>query len=185
MLSKKALRRSLLIQRQQISSVQLAAKSAEIVQHLRQSHWFQSATTVFAYRHFRQEVSLSALYETALKNHDWGFPRCVGQAMTWHQWTGQMAADFSLSSYGIEEPQVAWPVLSQPELILVPTVACDRRGYRLGYGGGYYDRMLATLGPETRTIGIVLDQFLMDELPIDDWDQPLDAICSESGLLKI
>ena len=183
--SKKALRRSLLIQRQQIPSAQRAAKSTKIVQHLRQSPWFQASKTVFAYRHFRQEVSLSALYHQALQSHHWGFPRCVGQAMIWHQWTGQTAEEFSLSTYGIEEPAMSWPILKQPDLILLPTVACDRRGYRLGYGGGYYDRMLAELAPQTRTIGIVFDPFLIDEIPIDPWDYPLNAICTESGLFQI
>jgi 5-formyltetrahydrofolate cyclo-ligase len=105
--------------------------------------------------------------------------------MVWHEWQGQGAEEFAIGSYGIEEPQTFWPELRDPDLILVPTVACDRRGFRLGYGGGYYDRMLANLSLKTRTIGIGLEQFLLDQLPIDDWDIPLDAICTESGLFYL
>ena len=105
--------------------------------------------------------------------------------MTWHDWSGQEGIEFEISRFGIEEPYAHWPRARTPDLILVPTVACDRRGYRLGYGGGFYDRMLVNLNREkTKTIGIVPGMLLQEELPVDPWDQPLDAICTEQGLLS-
>ena len=70
------------------------------------------------------------------------------------------------------------------DLILVPTVACDLQGYRLGYGGGYYDRLLGSnLGSNIPTVGIVFDFALIDRLPVDLWDMKLDFICTETKLL--
>jgi 5-formyltetrahydrofolate cyclo-ligase len=60
---------------------------------------------------------------------------------------------------------------------LIPAVACDRRGYRLGYGGGFYDRWLPN-STGTKT-GIIFDQFHLDTLPHDSWDLTLDVIITE------
>lgn len=88
-------------------------------------------------------------------------------------------------AYGIFEPHPDSPALQPNEidLILVPAVACDRQGYRLGYGGGFYDRMLSS--PEwlaKPTIGIVFEFAYLTELPIDSWDRPLKAICTETSV---
>ncbi|HEY9652178.1 MAG TPA: 5-formyltetrahydrofolate cyclo-ligase, partial [Coleofasciculaceae cyanobacterium] len=76
------------------------------------------------------------------------------------------------------------PRLEQAEvdLILVPAVACDRRGYRLGYGGGFYDRMLSSAEWGSKpTIGIVFEFAYLPRLPIEPWDKPLHAICTNLG----
>ena len=75
-------------------------------------------------------------------------------------------------------------ILSQPEVLLVPLLAFDGLGYRLGYGGGYYDRTLAWLrGPEAPgmplAIGLGFAGQEMAALPRCPWDQPLDAIATE------
>ncbi len=68
--------------------------------------------------------------------------------------------------------------LQNIDLILIPAVACDRRGYRLGYGGGFYDRWLPN--STGLKVGIVFEEFYLDEIPIDIWDVPLEAIGTES-----
>lgn len=73
-----------------------------------------------------------------------------------------------------------------PDLIVVPGVAFDRHGYRLGMGGGYYDRLFAR--PEyTRStrIGLAFGFQLVDFLPGEDWDLPIHALSTERGLLWI
>jgi 5-formyltetrahydrofolate cyclo-ligase len=91
-----------------------------------------------------------------------------------------------IGAYGIQEPHPNSPQIqpSQVDLILVPAVACDVRGYRLGYGGGFYDRLLSSPEWLTKpTIGIVFDLACLNNLPTEPWDCPLKAICTESGII--
>jgi 5-formyltetrahydrofolate cyclo-ligase len=74
-----------------------------------------------------------------------------------------------------------------PDLVLAPLIAFDRLGYRLGQGGGYYDRTLAALRSAGRlfVIGLAYAGQEVDRIPIDAHDQPLDAILTESGYHRI
>ncbi|WP_371286182.1 5-formyltetrahydrofolate cyclo-ligase [Albidovulum sp.] len=73
----------------------------------------------------------------------------------------------------------------EPEVLIVPLLAFDRRGYRLGYGGGFYDRTLEALrarGPVT-AIGFAFAAQEVDEVPIEATDQPLDIVVTDKGIL--
>ena len=85
-------------------------------------------------------------------------------------------------AFGIREPLETWP-RAVPDILLVPLLGFDDHGYRLGYGGGYYDRTLAGL-PNTRVIGIAYAGQRMDFLPRDAHDYPLTAILTENGLTE-
>lgn len=83
---------------------------------------------------------------------------------------------------GIPEPPAEGKRV-RPDVILVPLVAADRQGNRLGQGGGHYDRTLAEArshGP-VLAIGVAWDTQLVDSLPVEAWDQPLDAIATPTG----
>jgi 5-formyltetrahydrofolate cyclo-ligase len=88
--------------------------------------------------------------------------------------------------WGILQPSPSSPPVA-PDLLLVPVVAVDRRGNRVGQGKGHYDRALAQLreaGP-VRLIGIGWPLQLLDEpLTPDPWDVPLDAFASPDGLVE-
>ncbi|AWB49134.1 5-formyltetrahydrofolate cyclo-ligase [Gemmobacter aquarius] len=72
----------------------------------------------------------------------------------------------------------------EPEVLIVPLVGFDARGYRLGYGGGFYDRTLAMLRAKRPTVavGFAFAAQELPEVPIDAYDQKLDAIVTEQGL---
>ncbi|MEP0854952.1 5-formyltetrahydrofolate cyclo-ligase [Trichocoleus sp. DQ-U1] len=179
-LDKQQLRRSLLKTRQLLPVEEWREKSDRICTHLESSHLFTQSKTVLAYFSFRQEPDLSPLISA---RRQWGFPRCVGDRLIWHLW--KPGDSLQKGAYGILEPHPDSPVLHSTEvdLILVPSVACDVRGYRLGYGGGYYDRLLNSSEWATKlTIGIVFDFAFSLELPIDSWDKSLQGICTETGL---
>jgi 5-formyltetrahydrofolate cyclo-ligase len=139
-LTKPKLRKSLLNTRKSLSASEWKQKSEILCNHLHNSPQFTKAKTILAYFSFRQEPDLSPLFLTP---HLWGFPRCVGKDLSWHVW--QPGDVLHTGAYGILEPQPDAPKIdhSEVDLILVPAVGCDVRGYRLGYGGGYYDRMLS------------------------------------------
>ena len=180
-LEKKELRRTLLKTRQSMSVAEWKQKSDRISTHLLTSPLFNQAKTILAYFSFRQEPDLSLLFTDT--SDRWGFPRCVGHSLLWHIWAHKDSV--ITGSYGITEPQPDAPIVAPEEvdLILIPCVACDYQGYRLGYGGGYYDRMLSS--PEWAnkpTIGIVFEFAYLPELPVEPWDKPLQGVCTEFGL---
>ncbi|MEA5472131.1 5-formyltetrahydrofolate cyclo-ligase [Spirulina sp. 06S082] len=181
---KKNLRRQLLQQRQALTPESWREKSDRLCSLLQDIPLFVKATTVLVYSSFRQEPDLSPLWQN--KQKQWGLPRCVGKSLLWHIW--QPENELEKGAYGIFEPAANLPILEAKvvDLILVPAVACDRAGYRLGYGGGFYDRMLAL--PEWQdkpAIGIVFQSSLLTQLPVDAWDRRLDGVCTEAELFLL
>ena len=155
-------------------------KSDRISNHLQSYPLFTQAKTILAYFSFRQEPDLSSLFSD---NRKWGFPRCVGNSLSWHSW--KPGEPLQKGAFGIFEPHPDLPTLNPNEvdLILIPAVACDMQGYRLGYGGGYYDRLLNS--PEWQsppTIGIVFEFAYLPQLPVQEWDMQLNGVCTEVGL---
>lgn len=90
--------------------------------------------------------------------------------------------------FGIMEPDPAsCPLPAEgnwaPELIVVPAVAYDRKGHRLGNGGGYYDRLFARPSMRsTKRLGLGYTFQIYDELPVEPWDIPMHGICTEEDL---
>jgi 5-formyltetrahydrofolate cyclo-ligase len=178
---KSILRRQFLQQRQALSTELWRSHSDRICHHLAHHPQFQAAQTVLAYQSCRQEPDLGYLFTHA--NKQWGLSRCVDKNLLWHCW--QPSEALVTGNYDILEPSSRSPQLTpdRVDLLLVPTVAIDRGGYRLGYGGGYYDRLRADpLWRRIPTIGIVFDFADVETLPIDPWDVPLDAVCTELGV---
>ena len=84
-------------------------------------------------------------------------------------------------AYGILKPKATEMV--QPTLLFVPCVGYAAGGYRLGYGGGFYDRMLASLQPKPFTVGLGFTQGYLDEFAPEPHDMPLDAILNDNGVV--
>ena len=183
-MEKRELRRSLLETRQSMPLEDWREKSDRICTHLQSLPLFTSSQTILAYFSFRQEPELSPLFTDT--KHQWGFSRVQGKSLTWHRW--KPGEPLQKEKLGIFEPHPDSPRLSPKEvdLILVPAVACDKRGYRLGYGGGFYDRMLSSTEWASKpTIGIVFEFAYLSQLPIDQWDKPLQLVCTETGFNRI
>ncbi len=134
-MDKATLRKSLLQTRQSMSIELWRDKSAQLCIQLQTSSLFNQAQTVLAYFSVRQEPDLSTLFSLP---KIWGFPRCVGKSLHWHRWSPQDSLSLQAGAFGILEPHPDAPSLKpeQVDLILVPAVACDLQGYRLGYGEG-------------------------------------------------
>jgi 5-formyltetrahydrofolate cyclo-ligase len=105
-----------------------------------------------------------------------------GQPLRFHRWAvGDRLDD---GPYGTKQPPADQP-LCRPDVILAPMLAFDSAGWRLGYGGGFYDRTLAVLrgaGHHLSVIGIAYDGQRLDKIPVGPYDMPLDAVLCPTGL---
>jgi 5-formyltetrahydrofolate cyclo-ligase len=165
--------------RQQMSTQSIQERSLALGGHLA-TYLANHHQVVLAYFAFRQEPDLRTLFETIPCT--WAIPRTVGRTLIWHCYDPER---LTIGNYGISEPQSDCPTIdpSRATLALVPALACDHQGFRLGYGGGYYDRFLANC--PLPTIGICFADFVFPELPRDPWDQPLGGIATELGIRLI
>lgn len=142
-------------------------------------------TPLAGYVAIRDEADPSALLQVA---HDRGIalalPRILKEAapLGFLSWTPGAALE--KGRYGLGEPPLTCSVL-RPQVVLVPLLAFDAKGRRLGYGGGYYDRSLSALrakGPSVVAIGIGYSAQELEALPEGAYDERLDAVLSEDGL---
>ncbi|MBR8831852.1 MAG: 5-formyltetrahydrofolate cyclo-ligase [Chroococcopsis gigantea SAG 12.99] len=180
-MDKVRLRKELIKQRRSLPLSQWHCLGQQLSINLSNYPLFQEAKTVLSYFSFRQEPDLSSLFSL---DKNWGFSRCVGDELSWHSWRD--GEPLEINGYGIPEPSVKARLIGPAEvdLILIPAVACDSRGYRLGYGGGYFDRLLSSPDwAQVRTVGIIFDFAYLPELPIDPWDKPVNIICTESRII--
>ncbi|HEX4303276.1 MAG TPA: 5-formyltetrahydrofolate cyclo-ligase [Rhizomicrobium sp.] len=125
---------------------------------------------------------LLLLKALAARGCSFAFPRVVanGAPLVFHH--GQPDREPVRSAFGVSEPAPDWP-LAQPAIFLVPLLAFDATGTRLGYGGGFYDRTLAAL-PGARAIGVAYAGQGMPSLPRAAHDHPLDAVVTENGVRR-
>jgi 5-formyltetrahydrofolate cyclo-ligase len=93
----------------------------------------------------------------------------------WEQGTPLYEAGFGTLAPSELSPQV------EPDVIIVPLLGFDKRGTRLGYGGGYYDRTLERMSKKPRLVGIAFAAQEIDDIPRDAHDVPLDVIITEQG----
>ena len=138
-----------------------------------------------AYLPIRSEISPMPLIATL---HESGQPTAMpvtpieGHPLSFRRWTiGDALQD---GPYGTLQPSACCtPVL--PNVILAPLLAFDSAGWRLGYGGGFYDRTIADFadrGHKVNVIGLAYDGQKLDKIPVGPYDMPMDAVLCPSGL---
>ena len=145
--------------------------------------WKKSICVLLFNSTFR-EVSTRSLIEIALASKKKLYlPRINGKDMEF--FLVNSVDELELGSFGITEPvsNVSFPAHFDGEtcLCVVPALACDHEGYRLGFGGGYYDRYLSRR--KLKTVTIIFDDCIVSSLPHDEHDIKIDAVLTERGFV--
>ncbi len=177
---KRALRRQWLAERMALPPEFIAAASEAIRHHIEAWPSFHAAHTVLTYMAFRNEIDLAPLLKRYPEKR-WVLPRILAP--------GELALHLyrpgalQRHPYGMLEPAPECPLVDpeEIELAFIPGVAFDRYGFRLGYGGGYFDRLLPRL--KGLTVGVTYARFLIDVLPHTPADGRVQWILTETGWL--
>jgi 5-formyltetrahydrofolate cyclo-ligase len=180
MLSKKELRQNAVLRRRQMSSEEIGVKSEQVMELLLHFLKQRKFDTIFLFSPFKGEVNLMGLLSSNLKLR-MAFPKVNGSDLDFY--FIQSVSELSRQAFGILEPSGSGDlaVPSVKSLILVPSLLLDRHGNRLGLGKGFYDRYLNRV-KTSLTLGVVFHEFLIDELPIEPWDVPLDGYITEKKI---
>ncbi|MFP4238088.1 MAG: 5-formyltetrahydrofolate cyclo-ligase [Rhodosalinus sp.] len=160
-----------------------AARPAEPAHHLIRVLARHLGRPLAGYLPIRTEIDPRPAMAEAARHGPVGVPviRGKGQPLVFSHWTPEGA--LMPGPFGAAVPEAE--ALMVPEVLIVPLVAFDRAGGRLGYGGGFYDRTLAALrarGPVT-AIGFAYAAQETADLPREPTDEPLDMIVTEKGVL--
>lgn len=161
-----------------------AQASLAICERLASWTMFTQSETVLTYMPIKSEVDLTPLLERFPQKR-WVLPRILPEenhCMEFHRYD---AARLVQHPFGMMEPAPDAPILAAEaiELTLVPGLAYDRRGYRLGYGGGYYDRFLTRF--RGVSAGIVFYDLWLDSIPHGGYDVPVQWIVTEQDVVEI
>jgi 5-formyltetrahydrofolate cyclo-ligase len=143
---------------------------------------FQRSAVILAYMPIPGEACLTPLFERQPQKR-WVLPRIIPEEnhrMVFHPYD---AGRLVLHHFGMAEPAPDLPIIpsNEVQLALVPGLAFDRLGGRLGYGGGYFDRFLRDF--TGITLGVIFQALLFDHLPRGEHDLPVEWIVTEAGLL--
>ena len=176
-MNKQQLRSAIRDRKKAMSPAQIACRSRQLCDMVRSTDAYKQANTIYGYLPFNQEVDLRALLWEALdEGKQVALPKCYGRDMRFI--LVQDLSDIRHSAFGVPEPAADGPAAADKAgLVIVPGLVFDRRGYRIGYGGGYYDRFLS-LEPGHPTIGLCYDFQLVDQLDPDPYDIPVDIVFS-------
>ena len=147
---------------------------------------FTQASNIASYLSYGDEPSTKDLNVEILKNgKSLYLPRIIGNELEWVQWSGDSSQliPSKLSKNILEPVGPAISEIAKIELIIVPALRIDRSGYRLGQGGGFYDRALTKLS--AWSIGLIHpDEISSEDLPRESFDIPLNAAATPDLLLR-
>jgi len=174
-MDKKQLRAQIREQKRAMTEEQILGASARLGELFTASQAYKDAKTIYGYLPYNQEVRTIPMLEQALRDGKRvAVPKVYGDDMKFIYMT-----DLSLiekSDFGIPEPIADEPVADDPTaLVLMPGLAFDREGHRIGYGGGFYDRFLAA-EPNHPTVALCYAFQMLPKLETEEFDIPVDCV---------
>lgn len=178
---KKQLRKAMLQKRKELSESETAVKNFAITEKLLSLAKVQSAELILPFVSAKGEVGTR---EFIARCFDAGktvaVPRCIDDS-NMEFCVIHTFDDLEKGMYGIDEPKEYCEVIkaenAENSVLIVPALCFDTKGYRLGYGKGYYDRFISRYSGFT--VGVCYSEFITDDIPIDEYDRCVDIVITE------
>ncbi|MGI6658244.1 MAG: 5-formyltetrahydrofolate cyclo-ligase [Dethiobacteraceae bacterium] len=188
MLDKKSLRKKVLAARDSLTWDQVEANSVKIAEQLFALPQYQAAQTIMYFLNFGKEVLTMKMVPQTLAH---GKRAVATKTVTKERRMilseiYDLEADLEPGLWGIPEPKAeALRPLEPTEIdfVIVPGVAFDLQGNRLGYGGGYYDRFFPQLREGVPLVAVTFELQIVKEVPVDPWDRRVDFIITEKRVI--
>lgn len=175
MLDKKELRAAVRARKRAMTSDEIRVKSELLAEKCMQTEQYRNASTIYAYLPYNQEVLTTILLEKALSDGKRvAVPKVYGDDMKFLYITD--FENLAKSDFGIPEPIADEPVADDTlALVIMPGLAFDPQGHRVGYGGGFYDKFLSR-EPNHPTVALCYDFQMYPVLETEAHDIPVDLV---------
>ena len=174
-MDKSALRKEIREKKRAMTEEQIQTASAELMRLFLESDLYRQSKSVYGYLPYNQEVRTVPILEQAIRDGKRvAVPKVYGDEMKF-LWMDDLSA-VSKGYAGIPEPTDDGPVADDPTaLVLMPGLAFDPQGHRIGYGGGFYDKFLAS-EPEHPTLALCYTFQMMEHLETEEFDKNVDCV---------
>ncbi len=173
-------RKEIAAKKRKFTQEDLLRMSEEVFSVLEITGSFQNATSIFIYNSMSDEVATQDFIKRWKHEKKFYFPAVVDDNLVFRSVADDTV--YTKSKIGVNEPSgTDFVDFGKLDLVIVPGVAFDRKGNRLGRGKGYYDRFLA--GIKAPKVGVCFDFQLSDQIPVSDNDVKMDIIVAENDLI--
>ena len=174
-MNKKELRAQIRAQKRAMTEEQIVEKSLRLGELFLASDAYKNAKTIYGYLPYNQEVRTVAMLEQAMKDGKRvAVPKCYGDEMRFIYMDDLSKVEKGYAN--IPEPIADEPVADdETALVLMPGLAFDPQGHRIGYGGGFYDKFLAK-EPNHPTLALCYDFQMVEHLETEKFDIPVDTV---------
>ena len=174
-MDKKALWATIRQRKRAMSEQEIVTKSQKLYELLMETDLYKNAKTFYGYMPYNQEVRTVPMLEQALRDGKRvAIPKCYGSEMKFIYLDDLTKVEKGYAN--IPEPIEDGPIADDPTaLVLMPGMAFDPQGHRIGYGGGFYDKFLAA-EPDHPTLALCYDFQMMPHLETEEYDIPVDCV---------
>ncbi len=184
---KKDIRSKIIKRRSSQTKSSSVSKSSKIFSKLLSLEVLKPNMNVLVYMDFRNEVITSEINEYILNNNiRLLLPKVNFETKLLEIYVIDLLSSLEKSSYNILEPTSSHKQIEYEDidLILAPGVAFDDKCFRLGYGGGYYDKLLSNKRDDVKVIALAYELQIIDSVPIEEHDYQMDYIITEERVIK-
>lgn len=187
-LSKKEVRRFMIDKRDAVNIEKKQELDEKIFETLINSRFYKKAAVIFTFVSFRSEADTYRFINHAILDKKVVcVPKIKSKQEGMEAFKISDLSDLKEGYFGVQEPSDKCPRvdIGDIDLIVMPGLAFDREGGRIGYGGGFYDAFISKLDRRVYKIAIAYNFQVLDKVPVDDWDIRVDGVITDKEIILI